>query len=283
MKTGIANWHYPHRTLIENIEFFAANGFEAQALLGYQFLEELRSGGEAAGDAIADAIRRTGTVATLHHKLPATHGVEDVYAFYLDIKLIAAWQKKHGLLEVLSFDVDQRIRDAVENYVGHVLEKVQDVKVALEDFGLTDAELAQVEHLKGNSRFGWLLDIGHMYIRLCGRNAGKHTLFVNSPMECLPTEAPGYREFMRAFTSKTFPIFEIHLHNNDGERDMHWFLPDGPLDIKAIARVLRDTGFDGVLTIESAPGFQFPCYGKEADEGILKTLDYWKKCSDHAE
>ncbi len=279
MKNGLANWHYPHRTLLENITFFAAHGFEAQALLGYQFLETLRKGGEAAGDAVADAIRRTGTVMTLHHKLPVTHSVEDVYAFFKDIQLIAAWQKKHGLLQVLSFDVEQPIRNAIGDYVDHVLQTVPDVRVAVEDFGLTAAELAQIEHLKNEPRFGYLLDIGHMYLRFCGRNTRGLTLFSNSGLECPVCENPGYDAFMRAFGSKTFPVFEIHLHNNDGQNDLHWFLPDGPLDMQDIARVLRDIGFDGILTIESAPGFQFPCYGQQADEGILKTLDHWKTCT----
>ena len=43
-----------------------------------------------------------------------------------------------------------------------------------------------------------------------------------------------------------------------------------------ISRALDEIGYDGVLTIESAPGFQFPCYGEEADTRILKTWDYWK-------
>ena len=43
-----------------------------------------------------------------------------------------------------------------------------------------------------------------------------------------------------------------------------------------IARLLRDIGFDGTLTFESAPGYTFKCYGEDADIGILKTVEYWK-------
>ena len=50
------------------------------------------------------------------------------------------------------------------------------------------------------------------------------------------------------------------------------------MDIPAVAKALLARGFDGVLTVESAPGFRFECRGKDADEGIRKTLDYWKTC-----
>jgi sugar phosphate isomerase/epimerase len=59
---------------------------------------------------------------------------------------------------------------------------------------------------------------------------------------------------------------------------MHYFLDDGTLDIKMIADVLKTIGFDGVLTIESAPGFVFPCAYPESDERILQTYKIWKEC-----
>ena len=70
----------------------------------------------------------------------------------------------------------------------------------------------------------------------------------------------------------------MHLHNNDGIRDTHLFLEDGSADIRAIAKALCRLRYEGILTIESAPGYQFPCYGEQADEGILRTLHYLKKC-----
>lgn len=34
MKTGLAIWHYPHRTPIENVIFFADKGFSSVSILG---------------------------------------------------------------------------------------------------------------------------------------------------------------------------------------------------------------------------------------------------------
>ena len=70
----------------------------------------------------------------------------------------------------------------------------------------------------------------------------------------------------------------MHLHNNDGVKDVHWFLEEGSMDIPAVAEALEALGFEGVLTVESAPGFRFECRGRDADEGILNTVAFWKSC-----
>ena len=149
--------------------------------------------------------------------------------------------------------------------------------MALEDFGLNETERAGIEHLKGNARFGYLLDIGHMFIRLCGNPERDLTLFKNSPDECGVSENPSFEDFKKAFLSKEFPIFELHLHNNDGHADLHRFLSDGRIDYAVIARLLRDTGFDGTITLESAPGYTFECEGECADRGIAQSLEYWEE------
>lgn len=272
MKNGLAIWHYPHRTIAQNVRFFAKNGFEALSLNGNRFVSALQRG---EGEEIASAVKESGTVLTVHYCLPRSHNENDVAAFYNGIDLIEDWNQKHRLISVLSFDVLQPIRDNIGAYIDYVMMHTEDCRVALEDFGLTPQERAQIAHLKGDPRFGYLVDIGHMYIRLCGKNQSGKALFTNRPDECPPTEKPDLAAFERAFASKEFPIFEIHLHNNDGVRDHHLFLEEGTLDVAVIARLLNN--FEGILTIESAPGFEFECYGKDADDGILKTYEYWKK------
>ena len=220
-----------------------------------------------------------GLILTVHHKLPATHSEEHVLEFKITINRFAAWQEKHRCMSILSFDVPQKIRDNIAPYVEYVLDTVPVSKIAVEDFGLTPAERAQIEHLKANDRFGYLVDIGHMYIRLCGNNNSGHTLFTNSPDECAVNEQPSFVDFLTALRSKEFPVFEIHLHNNDGIHDLHYFFDDGTLDINIIADVLKEIGFDGVLTIESAPGFQFACAYPESDIRILETFKIWKNAT----
>ena len=275
MVNGLAIWHYPHRNDLENVRFFAENGFGGVSMHGRAMAKVGMN--DELGEAFAALIREKKLALTAHSKLPLTHGEEDVAIFKRDIDAIAKWQKKYGLLAVLSFDVAQDVRDNVMPYIEYVLQYEQFDKVALEDFGVTPDERAQIEPLKGNGRFGYLLDLGHMNIRMHGINTEPINLFRNSPSEGAQTQAPGYEEFLYSFRSKEFPIFEIHLHNNDGVGDLHNFLESGTIDMHDIARVLKQIGFDGIVTIETVPrlfGYHYP----ESDEKILQTFTDWKEC-----
>ena len=276
MVNGLAIWHYPTRNDLENVAFFAKNGFSSVSMHGKAMVKV--SVDEVLSKEFADAIKENGITLTTHANLPQTHSEEDVKEFKHNIDCIAKWQKQYGLLEVLSFDVAQEVRDNVMPYIEYVLGYEQFGKIALEDFGVTEDEKAQIEPLKNNSRFGYLLDIGHMNIRIRGENPYPINLFKNSPLECPKTSTPGYSEFLQAFRSKEFPIFEIHLHNNNGIDDIHSFLEDGTIDMRTIYAVLKETGFDGIVTIETVPrlsGYVYP----EADDKILETFKYWKEIS----
>ncbi len=275
MINGLAIWHYPTRNDLENVRFFAENGFGAVSMHGRAMAKVGMN--EAFGEAFAAVIKEKGLVLTAHGKLPLNHSKEEFAIFKRDIDAIAAWQNKYGLLEVLSFDVAQEVRDNVMPYIAYVLQYEQFGKIALEDFGVTEAERAQLEPLKGDPRFGYLLDIGHMNIRIHGLNTEPINLFRNSPEECPQTANPGYREFLQAFRSKEFPVFEIHLHNNDGMGDLHQFLDVGTIDMQVIADILKEMNYEGIVTIETVPrlaGYFYP----EADEKILETFSYWKNC-----
>ena len=275
MKNGLAIWHYPHRTVLENVQYFAENGYDAVSVHG-DHMNEICGDPEQAVK-LAELVKAYDLTLTVHHKLPGTHQEEDVTVWKESIDRFARWQKTNGTLAILSFDVPDKIRDNVMPYLTYVLEKVQGSKIAVEDFGLTDAERSQIEPLKQEPGFGYLLDIGHMFLRIRGENTEGYTLFCNQQDECPKCSTPGYEDFLMAFRSKEFPIFEIHLHNNDGLKDKHWFLEEGELNISAIAAVLAALEWDGVLTIESAPGYTFPCYGEEADTRIAETFAYWQK------
>ena len=279
MKNGLAIWHYPHRTLTENVRWFSKT-LDSVSALGFHFVEVCRADG---GAALAEALRENNPIFTVHHKLPSDHGTEAVEAFKEDIALCAAWQKQYGLLATLSFDVPRGIRDNILPYLTLTLDAFagEKTRIAIEDFGLTQDELSQLEPLKGNRQFGFLIDIGHLSLRLRNETHPGSIQFCFSGVEC-PGEKPdanaGREMFYKALASKPFPIYEMHLHNNDGRDDLHWFLEDGVLDIQMMADVLTELGYDDVLTIESAPGFKFKCAGQAADDGIARTIAYWKDC-----
>lgn len=278
MIQGLAIWHYPHRTMAENIRFFATRGFESVSLHGAQFVAAIAD--PVAAEDIATTVRETGVLLTLHYCLPRSHEADAVAVFSAGMKAIEAWQKRHGHIRILSFDVPQPVRGGkgIREYLDLALDTVPSCRVAVEDFGLNGDELAQIKSLRGNERFGYLVDIGHLFLRMRGENTSGKTLFSHAPDECPVSKAPDAAAFAAALAGKDYPVFEMHLHNNDGVDDLHWFLEQGSLDVPAVARALKEMGFNGVLTVESAPGFRFECRGKDADEGIGRTLEYWKRC-----
>ena len=281
MKNGLAIWHYGHRTPVENAEFFAKQGFDSVSILGMHMVELCRDAEQSA--ALAEVIDSTGIVLTVHFKLPASAEDDEVVPFREGVAAMGEWQKRYGGISILSFDVPMHSRENLVPYIEYVLEAVPDCKVAVEDFGLTESELEQTKTLTDKTdRFGYLLDIGHMYIRLKGQNTSGSRLFTTSLFECDASEHPDRNAFLKAFLSKPAPIFEMHLHNNDGARDLHNFLEDGTMDVDEAAAAIYDFGFDGVMTIESAPGYTFECFGKDADDGIMRTFEYWKNAYNKA-
>ena len=279
MTNGLAIWHYPHRTVTENVRFFAECGFESVSLLGHHMHALCKDG--AMAEELAELVSKYRLVLTVHHTLPRTHAAEAIEDFRAFVSDVAEWQRTYGSLSVLSFDVPEGVRDDAAGYIDLTLSTVPDCKVAVEDFGLTERERRQIEHLKGNRRFGYLLDMGHLFLRLRGENRDGLTLFTNSPEEHPLTAAPKRADFLAALGTKEFPIFEIHLHNNDGKDDLHLFLEDGAMEMAEVAHALRDFGFDGVLTLESAPGYRFPCPALESDLRIQGTFAYWKSLGSH--
>lgn len=274
MINGLAIWHYPHRNTTENARYFAEHGFDSVSILGFHMIEVCEDAEEAAK--LAQILKQTGAILTVHHKLPRSHAEEHVNFYKHSIDLFGAWQKEYGLISILSFDVSDSIRDHVKSYIDYALSEVPDAKIALEDFGLNERECEQIEYLKNEPRFGYLLDMGHMIIRMNGKDQKGYGLFTTSESEGGLIGIPHREDFLRAYRSKEFPIFEIHLHNNDGVRDLHEFLEDGVVDMLDIAHALNDFGYDGIVTIESVPGDRYADHRPSSDRRILQTFDYWR-------
>ena len=109
MTYGLAIWHYPHRTALENVRYFAKCGFGSVSLHGQQMHDLCRDGAKA--KELARLVSAYGITLTVHHTLPRTHGAEAEAEFRQFISDVAEWQKAYGSLSVLSFDVPQNVRD----------------------------------------------------------------------------------------------------------------------------------------------------------------------------
>lgn len=249
---GLAAWHYPQRDLVGNVRFFADGGFSAFSAIGGAFAEAIRS--EAQADALAEALAKRGTVFTVHYKIPDPENAKETAAFDANIPLMRDWQSRYGLLSVLSFDVwgDRRacapkIEQTVRAFSG------SGTVLACEDLPL-DAEEAK---WFGSDHADTLIDVGHMNLRLS--KAGD-----TSP-----------EAFEKAFASLPFPVRELHLHNNDGVKDLHDLLLNGTICWPQIVKILKKRAYNGIFTIESVPGWH-GLVGGEADKAIFACKEQWE-------
>jgi sugar phosphate isomerase/epimerase len=136
------------------------------------------------------------------------------------------------------------------------------VRLAIEDFPLDNAakdffreELGEVY---GDSRTGILVDVGHLHLR---RSQSRHfaALSVADYFARIPV-----------------PIVELHLHDNDGNKDQHGHFGFGTVPLGEVAQAVTGIGFDGMSTIEIAPGFHGSTPEASWDKAVA-SLKKWRE------
>ncbi len=313
MNQSLAIWHYPYRTGPENILYWASKGFDALSQHGMFFYSDISE--PESRTALTDAIRSTGIRFTVHHYLPYSYLNYSTENFQSHILAFRDWQKETGLLWNLSFDVFPENRPHASEYVRFVLDAFEglDTRISVEDYGLTPEEREDLEPLRAYKNFGYLCDLGHMNLRLhnpgtpCGHPAAEQ----QGEAAPLPIGDGSPEAFYNALCCKNFPIYEFHLHNNNGKADQHRYVEDGVIDIPGLARSIKKFGFDGVCTFEVVPDwigddaykaeqkakeqemwsvmydtFHRPAFtgnpDPARDERVLKSFAYWRKCMEEA-
>jgi sugar phosphate isomerase/epimerase len=138
----------------------------------------------------------------------------------------------------------------------------EDVFLGVEDFPLDASALDfyrdPLSPLLKNPRFGTLIDLGHMNLRLRGG------------------------DYYRGWTVEGYlagvprRIFEVHVHDNAGDRDSHAHIGYGNIDFAAAARGLRAVGFAGISTIEVSAPF-YNATADQARRGARESLTRWRE------
>jgi len=135
------------------------------------------------------------------------------------------------------------------------------VRVGIEDLPLDQKALdryrADLGPLTENPRYGMLVDVGHLNMRL-----RRWRYFAGLSVEEYITRIP-------------VPIIEAHLHDNNGEGDQHAHLGFGNLDFAAVAEGLKAAGFEGVSTVEIAPSFHGSTPA-ESKPHARESVERWK-------
>ena len=258
MRYGIAVWNYRQEgiSLHEMVNEFAGFGFSDISFLPSQItsLDE-----EQAENLIS--VMDTNTLgATVHGNFNLS--IKEI------IKIIDLFGDK---LYSITFDPammsDSRGTFYDVKKMSTLLAEIQacshdtELRFAIEDFPLDglaiDHYQDELNPLLDYSRFGVLIDIGHMNLRIRHDDYfRRYTL--EEYLSCIP-----------------LPIIEVHVHDNAGEKDSHGHIGFGSINFAAAARGLRGAGFEGISTIEIAPSF----HGSTPEESkplAKESLSQWR-------
>jgi len=131
--------------------------------------------------------------------------------------------------------------------------KTQDITICLENMPFrnfsmaTPTKVLEFVQAMNDDHFGICLDTGHVAV--------------------FPGLSPG--DALRQLGSH---IKVLHIHDNMGDMDTHMWPTTGTVDWKDFARALRQTGFDGVFSLETSPAPDATDTQFEADAARLFTI-----------
>lgn len=264
---GIATWNFREGSLARRIERFAAMGFDAVSLIG--------SDGAAlchgAMPDVEEAILKHSLAVAIHGGLLSGEGRVDKEALLADFEQFLKWNERTGALHTVNYDAAAvRTDDGGCRYLAEEMRSVlaamlarsngAGFSVGVEDWPRDREQMAEVSQLAAYAHFGILIDLGHMNMRVRSGGGGE-----------FPAKAA--QSYLDAIS---LPVNEIHVHNNDGTRDMHAPPMSGSADLVAVADMLRRKGATCISTIEIVPGW---C-GLTEDEGwsaARESLRFWRE------
>ena len=152
---------------------------------------------------------------------------------------IAGWDGGSGLVEVVGYDPawngspDRYDEETTFRALLRAVDELSEsgIRVALENW-LGNTDMAALRSLAAAvPEAGLLVDAGHLLI---AQRSGL-------------TSGLSVEEYLRRVP---LPIFEVHLHDNDGTQDTHSPLGTGVLNLSQLCSGLVERGFRGIVTIE---------------------------------
>lgn len=264
---GIATWNYGWGSLAERIDRFVEMGFNAVSLIA----RDARAMCSGETPDVADAIRRHSLAVTIHtgfapQREPLPHD-----ALLADFALFCRWHADTGALLSVNYDAAKiDTPDGTRVYqsaaMGRVLGDMlsmsagADFSVGVEDWPRDPEQSAFVDHLRAHPHYGVLIDLGHMNMRI-PKPGGDGSFSIDAA-----------RDYLDRFE---LPINELHVHNNDGKRDLHAPPTSGTADLTAVAGMLVEKGVNCISTIEIVPAW---C-GLTEEQGLQaarEALEFWR-------
>lgn len=265
--TGIATWNYAWGSLAERIERFAAMGYNAVSLIA----SDARALADGLMPDVDDVIRRHSLNVAIHGGIARAPEDETVSDFQAWLR----WHERTGLLRTVNYDAARSeepdgSRGYDSGYMRRVLHTLLElsadtgVTVGVEDWPRTAEHMSTVEDLLAYPHYGVLIDLGHLNMRIRGNGDLDGASFADAASA-----------YLAGFT---LPVNELHVHNNNGQKDQHGPPAVGTADMAALARMLGTMNVRGPSTIEIVPGW---C-GLSEEEGwdaAGESLKYWRELS----
>ena len=263
MRYGIAVWNYQQEDepLDGLVEEFAGFGFDAVSFLPSQLV----SCEPETAAALLALLRERGMAATVHGNFEMTRADVATILERFGDRLAAVTMDAAMTADSCGHFYDAPRMAALLREVEEATRE-RGLRFGVEDFPLDSRAL---EHYRGDlapildcPRYGALIDLGHLNLRRRGT-----AYFARlSPAD-----------YIRRVP---LPIIEVHVHDNEGQRDSHGHIGFGNVPFEEIAQGLRDIGFDGISTIEIAPSFHgsTPAESRpRARESLEKWRAIWER------
>jgi len=264
-RTGIATWNFAEGTLAQRIDRFAGMGFNAISLI----LRDALALASGETPDVEEAISRHDLRVSIHGGLAPRGESIDTHSVLSSFRSFVEWHARTGMLETVNFDA-AKTADGVRRVdeMRAVLAEMLSVSegagftIGIEDWPLDAEQMKPLVDLARYPHFGILIDLGHLNLRL---RKG------SDPADPFPVETA--RESIDRIV---LPVNELHVHNNDGTRDMHAPPTLGTADLSTLGAMLKAKGVDCISTIELVPAW---CGLTEAEgfECAPEAMHFWLK------
>jgi len=229
VKIGYASWNLQAGTLSERLRAVGEAGFEAVSF----YLTPQRLEVEGEGEEVVRLVEEHSLAVTCHNYIGEAGNGSRSSQIEQEMRDIVAWHERTGKVKAVCFDPGCSVVEGTEQRVFDLDLTIERVRIAADILSPADIEIG-VENWLVNAPLRnfaalherladvparALLDLGHLNITT--RQNLNDGLPANDYIEQMP-----------------LTIVEVHLHDNDGETDLHQPLGSGNLDLSTMARGL---------------------------------------------
>lgn len=130
------------------------------------------------------------------------------------------------------------------------------VIVCFENMPFPQLSLASVESI-----LAFVKTINNDHFKMC-LDTGHCTMFGTSPADAVRMIGSEY-------------LYALHIHDNNGEHDLHWHPFRGVIDWDDFGRALHEIGYQGVISLETSVSDKIPDVLRDYEEiGLFKKAQY---------